>query len=63
LFFSGSSWYAFGAGGSALSVEIDMHLETLMFLAVRVSDFMVRVMLPGYPGEEDFRVDLSVLWE
>jgi hypothetical protein len=34
-----------------------------MFLAVRVSDFMVRVMLPGYPGEEDFRVDLSVLWE
>jgi hypothetical protein len=32
-------------------------LETSMFLAVCVSDFMVRVMLPGYPGEEDFRVD------
>jgi hypothetical protein len=39
-------------------VEIDMLLEASMFLAVRVSDFMVRVMLPGYPGEEDFRGDL-----
>jgi hypothetical protein len=31
-------------GGQCSSVEIDMHLETSMFLAVRVSDFMVRVI-------------------
>jgi hypothetical protein len=36
--------------GQCSSVEIDMYLETSMFLAGRVSDFMVRVMFPGYPG-------------
>jgi hypothetical protein len=39
LFVSSSSWYALGAGGSALLWKRYVHLETSMFLVVRLSDF------------------------